>query len=175
MRRSIPPMLSRPNTEGDLMTGIIPLHQPRWQQDGADWIMVVGNRVVAALVPYCDRNTRNTGCRVLSAARRSARITAGRTLISEISTPVNSHWSNGGGTCCGTKSTVPDVPADTALETSARQRGREARAAGEAKIARAFSALRCAQARRSAGSRARQIFVRPPLSTVLHPAIEVPQ
>ena len=36
------------------MTDIITLQQPKWQQDEADWIMVVGNRVVAVLVPYCD-------------------------------------------------------------------------------------------------------------------------
>jgi hypothetical protein len=37
------------------MTEIIPLRQPRWQQDGADWIMIVGNRMMAALVPNsCD-------------------------------------------------------------------------------------------------------------------------
>jgi hypothetical protein len=36
------------------MTDMIPLHQPKWQLDGADWIMIVGNRVVAVLVPYCN-------------------------------------------------------------------------------------------------------------------------
>ena len=44
------------SAKGDPMTTIIPLHhQPRWQLDGADWIMLVGNRVVALLVPNsCD-------------------------------------------------------------------------------------------------------------------------
>jgi hypothetical protein len=37
------------------MTGITPLHTPVWRQDGPDWIMMVGTRTVAALVPNsCD-------------------------------------------------------------------------------------------------------------------------
>jgi hypothetical protein len=37
------------------MIDTIPLHQPKWQLDGRDWIMLVGNRVVAVLVPNsCD-------------------------------------------------------------------------------------------------------------------------
>jgi hypothetical protein len=37
------------------MIEITPLHTPEWQRDGADWIMIVGNRVMAVLVPNsCD-------------------------------------------------------------------------------------------------------------------------
>ena len=31
------------------MAEIQPLHRPRWQPDGDDWLMIVGNRTVAAL------------------------------------------------------------------------------------------------------------------------------
>ena len=30
------------------------LHKPRWQQDGENWLMIVGNRAVAALIPNSD-------------------------------------------------------------------------------------------------------------------------
>ena len=29
---------------------------PRWQQDGENWIMIVGNHVVAGLIPTADEN-----------------------------------------------------------------------------------------------------------------------
>ena len=36
------------------MTNIEQLHQPRWQPDGENWLMLVGNRAVAALIPNSD-------------------------------------------------------------------------------------------------------------------------
>jgi hypothetical protein len=36
------------------MTTIEQLHKPRWQQDGGNWLMIVGNRAVAAIVPNSD-------------------------------------------------------------------------------------------------------------------------
>ena len=32
------------------MTTIEQLHKPRWQQDGDNWLMIVGNRAVATLI-----------------------------------------------------------------------------------------------------------------------------
>ena len=36
------------------MTTIEQLHKPRWQQDGDNWLMIVGNRAVATLIPNSD-------------------------------------------------------------------------------------------------------------------------
>jgi hypothetical protein len=33
------------------MSNILFAHKPRWRRDGDEWQMVVGNRVVAALIP----------------------------------------------------------------------------------------------------------------------------
>ena len=30
------------------------LHKPRWQPDGENWLMIVGNHAVAALIPNSD-------------------------------------------------------------------------------------------------------------------------
>ena len=36
------------------MTTIEHLHKPRWQQDGDNWLMIVGNRAVATLITNSD-------------------------------------------------------------------------------------------------------------------------
>jgi hypothetical protein len=38
------------------MTVFPPLHEPRWQRDGENWLMTVGNRTVATLIPTDDPN-----------------------------------------------------------------------------------------------------------------------
>jgi hypothetical protein len=37
------------------MIEIVSLHKPRWQPDGDDWLMIVGNHLMAALVPNSDQ------------------------------------------------------------------------------------------------------------------------
>jgi hypothetical protein len=36
------------------MTNITQLHKPRWQQDGDNWLMIVGNHAVAAIIANYD-------------------------------------------------------------------------------------------------------------------------
>jgi hypothetical protein len=36
------------------MVEIAALHRPHWQQDGENWLMIVGNPAVAALIPNSD-------------------------------------------------------------------------------------------------------------------------
>ena len=41
------------------MATIEQLHKPRWQPDGDNWIMIVGNHAVAALIPNSDERFPN--------------------------------------------------------------------------------------------------------------------
>jgi hypothetical protein len=36
------------------MTEVLFLHTPRWQPDGDEWHLIVGNRSVARLIPNAD-------------------------------------------------------------------------------------------------------------------------
>ena len=49
------------------MTTIEQLHKPRWQQDGDNWLMIVGNRAVRRSFRIPTTRSRDTdGCRAMS-------------------------------------------------------------------------------------------------------------